>query len=287
MTKIERRVLPLVAVANKPVLSILVALMLMLFVVGCGSSGNDIVFDDPGHVTPTIEHRITVVFDEPQNQEFLPIANSLEQSGFYQRLADNFSEVFVLPKDVTLRFTELNTVNAFWNSDSNEIRIAYELISAYSELFEFDPLDPDAVTSEYIDASLYSVLHELGHCFVTLFDLPITGREEDAVDEFATLILAEIKDQNSFNALVSGMKQFYSDAGESGSVIDESAFADEHSLDKQRFYATLFLAYGSNPSAYQSFISEGILTEEKASQAPEEYKAKVRTWERLLAPFER
>lgn len=287
MTKIERRIFPSVAETNKSVLSVFVALMLTLFIVGCGSSGSDIVFDDPGNVTPTIEHRITVIFDEPQNEEFLPIANSLEQSGFYQRLADNFSEVFVLPKDVTLRFTELNTVNASWNPSSNEIQIAYELISAYSALFEFDPLDPDAVESEYIDASLHTVLHELGHCFVTLFDLPITGREDDAVDEFATLVLAEIKDQNAFNALISGMKQFYNDAGESGSVIDESAFADEHSLDKQRFYAMLFLAYGSNPSAYQSFISEGILTEEKASQAPAEYKAKARTWERLLSPFER
>lgn len=34
------------------------------------------------------------------------------------------------------------------------------------------------------------LFHELGHAFISLYDLPITGREEDAVDQFAAILLA-------------------------------------------------------------------------------------------------
>lgn len=287
MQGLRRRALLSTKLKTNSLLKHIAALMLTLFIVGCGSSGEDFNYTDIDNITPTVQHQITVVFDEPQNQAFLPIAESLEESGFYQRLAEEVSNAYILPKDITFRFTELNSVNAHYDPEKNEIAIAYELVEAYAQLFDFDPDDPDAALSEYIDASLYTALHELGHCFVDLFGLPIVGREEDAVDEFATLLLAEIGDANGFNALIAGMQQFYSDAESGGGVLSESAFADEHSLDKQRFYATLLLAYGSNPTKYHHLIASVSITPEQAAYAPEEYKRKKRTWERLLGPFER
>ena len=33
--------------------------------------------------------------------------------------------------------------------------------------------------------------HELGHCLIDVWDLPTTGREEDAVDQLAMFVLLD------------------------------------------------------------------------------------------------
>lgn len=212
---------------------------------------------------------------------------ALKQGGLYDELAQALSELFILPRDITLNFAEIGQVNALWMARTNQIVIGYELIDFFSQGMDFDRDDPEASHAAYIDASLLITMHEVGHCFVTLFDLPITGREDDAVDEFATILLSQMQNDSPFSALIKGVKQFYDMAGEPGDPIPESAFADEHSLGQQRFYATLFLAYGSNPTDYDYFVSDGTITPEQASTAVDEYQKKVRVWERLLSPFER
>ncbi len=225
---------------------------------------------------------ISVVYDRPSDSEYLHVAESLSDHGLFDRLAEALSETFLLPEDITLRFTELDEVNAYWDPQNNEITIGYELVHYYSQLFEVDLNDPEALKREYIDAAFFTVLHEVGHAFVTLLELPVTGREEDAVDEFATILLLQMDDEQAESALVSAIEQFAADSEEA--EIDESAYADEHSLDRQRYYAILYLIHGSNPEAYQYLVDEGLISEEKAEYTADEYQRKCEAWDRLLSP---
>lgn len=224
---------------------------------------------------------IAVVYDHPKNPEYQPIAEALAANGVYDHLSQELSKLFILPEDITLRFTEIGEENAYWDPATDEITVGYELIDAYSHLFEVDPNDPNAMQQEYVDAAFFTVLHEFGHALVSLLELPITGREEDAVDEFATVFLLSMNNEQAETALVSAIEQFASDAD--GAELSDSAFADEHSLDKQRFYAVVYLVHGSDPERYQSFVDDGLLPEEKAETSADEFQRKTAVWDALLA----
>lgn len=290
MKAFKPRPCPLTTTRSRSLLTKVAALILTLFIVGCGSSSDDFADINNYNPEPTpapILYKMSVVYKAPTTEDFLPIQQALEQSEFYEGLAQALSETLIFPRDVTVSFEEVGQVNAFWQAGTNQITISYELIADIAKGMDFDSSDPSASETAYINASLLVVMHEIGHCFVTLFDLPITGREDDAVDEFAAIVLSQMQNKSPFSALVAGAQWFYDSAEAWGDTPPEWLYADEHSMGKQRFYAILFLAYGSNPDAYQYLINDGIITEEQADNAVNEYKNKVKVWEQLLSPFER
>lgn len=234
-------------------------------------------------VSPEALGVITVGYDQPKKKAYKKIAKALKQSGEYDRLAERLTATYKLPHDLHIRFTELGEENAYYDPETNEITVAYELIDTYSQIFEIDKADPDAYTEELIDAGYITVFHELGHALVAMLDIPITGSEEDAVDEFAVIALLQIGDERSERALLSGIEQYSVDA-EQYEDISELDFSDEHSLDKQRFYDTLSLVYGSDPEAHADLLGEDYLPEDMAEDSQSEYERKAEIWNRLLKP---
>lgn len=230
--------------------------------------------------------KITVSYDQPRKKKHQKIARALKASGAYEKLASDFSQAYRLPVNISIRFTELGEENAYWDPETREITVGYELIDDYSEIFEYDKKDPEAYQQEVVDAAYFTVFHELGHGLVEVLNLPFTGSEEDAVDEFATIALIQQGDEQSELALISGIEQFSADA-EAYGEFDESSYSDEHSLDKQRFYDVLALVYGSDPEAHADLLGGDYLPEELAEDSEIEYERKAESWNKLLAPHMR
>ncbi|MDO8211141.1 DUF4344 domain-containing metallopeptidase [Conexibacter sp. CPCC 206217] len=135
-----------------------------------------------------------------------------------------------------------------------------------------------------IFANEFVVAHEIGHALVNVLDIPITGREEDAVDGFATYLLTDSPDfgpRSAFSAAL--LFDALSRVQEPG----ESDFADEHSLPKQRVYQFLCWIYGSNTKRYRSLVGENGLTKARAPRCKDEWRQVNRSWSRLLAPYAR
>lgn len=240
----------------------------------------------PVTATPTPEKKwgkITVSYDQPKKKKHNKIVKALKASGAYEKLAKDFGDAYKLPVNIKIRFTELGEENAYWDPETNEITVGYELVDTYSKIFEYDKKDPKAYQQEVVDAAYFTVFHELGHGLVEVLDLPTTGSEEDAVDEFATMALLQQGDEQSETALISGIEQFSADS-EAYDETDESSFSDEHSLNKQRFYDVLRLVYGSDPDAHSDLLGGDYLPEDQAEDAQVEYERKTRVWDKLLAP---
>jgi hypothetical protein len=68
-------------------------------------------------------------------------------------------------------------------------------------------------------------------------------------------------------------------------TLSRSAFADEHSLDLQRFFNIQCLVYGSDPTRYDALVSTGDLPVERAKRCPGEYDQALRAWRSLLEPW--
>lgn len=197
-----------------------------------------------------------------------------------QGLADGLNSTFALPTDVYIATDECGESNAFYESKRKQLTMCYELYAEFDELFKSEfPKESDR--DEAVGGAFTFVLfHELGHALIDVYELPITGKEEDAVDQLSTWILTDGTDDGETMA-ISGAIAF----ALLGDNQKDLPFWDEHALSQQRFYNTMCLVYGNNPKKYASFVKDGTLPKNRAGRCENEYAQIDRAWSKLLAPF--
>jgi len=190
-----------------------------------------------------------------------------------------------LPTDIAIRFEEGD--GPYYNPETLAIIINYEFVEYVTALFlqarYVDADSEEELYSAVLDVIEFILYHEIGHALVHMLDLPITGKEEDAVDALATVILTEFVDGGAEILLTAA--DVFALAAESETEFEEADFWDEHSLDIQRFYSIICWVYGSNPEQYAQLIVEEGIDEERAVSCPDEYAQKVYSWLTLLSPY--
>jgi hypothetical protein len=187
-----------------------------------------------------------------------------------------------LPFEIEVVFKDCGGPDSYYDEASHEIVICYELIDVYSELFSRTVRERTARDEAVKGAVVSMFLHEVAHALVDRWHLSITGREEDAADQFSTLML--------INDLPDGEKMALDSARsfKSLAVLEkglERDYSDPHSLDEQRFYNTICLVYGHRPERYEYLIRNGSLPMERAIECEEDYARLNRSWQTLLAPY--
>lgn len=199
-------------------------------------------------------------------------------------MAKDLNETFALPKDVTLTFAECGTVNAFYDSQKKQISICYELIADLYDTFKDIAKSEEDLDERVFGATIFIFYHEIGHAFVDVYSLPITGKEEDAVDQLSTFILADGTDEGEATAL-NGADSFLLQAQKDKQDVEDLPFYDEHSLNEQRFYNIICWVYGQNEQKYAGLVKEGLLPEERAARCNDEYRKLAQAWSTLLKPY--
>src|SRR5438128_800503 len=197
-------------------------------------------------------------------------------------IIDSLNERIALPFDIDIVFKKCDEPNAFYDDETHQITLCDELIEDYYDLFSDkikDKAKLDEVVSGVIIATLF---HEMGHALIDVWNLPITGKEEDAADQFSNLILIEEMEEGEQMALDSALSlKLDADLA----VGEEKLYWDEHSLDEQRFYDILCMLYGHNPERYAYLVKDGLLPSERAGLCKDDYAKVKKSWQMLLAPF--
>ena len=108
-----------------------------------------------------------------------------------------------LPQDIPVTFRDCGMVNAFWDTDAKALTLCYEFIQIYNTGYE-EVMGEESVFLAGADrdmvltgTTLFIMMHELGHGFIDMFALPVTGCEEDAVDQFAALMLIDADEKGT------------------------------------------------------------------------------------------
>jgi hypothetical protein len=202
-----------------------------------------------------------------------------------------------LPHDIPVTFKDCGNANAFWHREDKDITFCYELLELMHDFYPAQAkrnqlLKTLGHNTTLKATTLFILFHELGHGFVDLFDIPITGREEDAVDQFAALLLLgadppeleEPGDGLGLYALVGA--EFFSSLATETSELTNTELADVHSLGQQRYYDLLCLLVGANEKAYAPLIAPGLLVaieeiNQKPNITPEETKEILEKYEDL------
>ena len=130
------------------------------------------------------------------------------------------------------------------------------------------------------DAMIHTLYHELGHALTDILDLPVVGKEEDAVDDFATLMMISLHKKGQKRAL-SAADLFWFEGAEFEEILDEDLMG-EHSLDAQRTYQVLCLIYGSEPESYSELAADVGFDDDRMAFCEDRFLRQRRNWLRLL-----
>ncbi|VEG51856.1 Uncharacterised protein [Mycolicibacterium aurum] len=228
-----------------------------------------------------------VTYQDATTPEAIAGRDLMQGNELLEDFADDINQTLNLPYDIQLHGTQCDQANAFWSESENTITICYEDASNSQRIFtEAGDPDPDAAA---INAEYATFYHEVGHMAISVYDLPVTGREEDVADQLAAYILLTPGDDGQSDPeSVQAVKDFarvFNASGAETTEVDPGALADEHSLDMQRVYNLDCWIYGSNPDANADLVTSGQLPEDRADGCQAEWEQLDNAWSTLLDPY--
>jgi len=212
------------------------------------------------------------------------------ETGYFEGQVEYLNSLFSLPQDVEIILIECNEVNAFYDPQTRQIIMCYEFIDSVYEDFLLNY--GDEVTQDEIGLMTFDVMdfvfyHELGHALVDVYGLPITGLEENALDQFAAFFMLMTLNEEGYEGIIG--QDILFNVGTWFFIESEKqyeyVFWDVHNLDIQRFFNISCYAYGQHPEYNQDLIDDGWLPEERALNCEYEYAVLKDSWSRILSPF--
>jgi hypothetical protein len=254
-----------------------------LLAAGCGSDDNkkssgDKKSDDGPN------GKIRVVYATPRDQTER-LAKQFLQVGGTDGVAAGFTKSFKLPHNL-----KIQVVNGFvgpnYDPSKFKITLSYGFVDFTAGVLKKNypelNTDGEAFGKQLAAVDAFLLVHEFGHAFIHLFDLPILGKEEDAADAISTTFLTEEVSNGDEYAFYAA--RFFNGLSSRQRNLAPSDYFDEHSLDKQRAYSIVCLIAGSSQKDYDAVTKLGILSPERQQRCPSEYKQKVTATKSLLKP---
>ncbi|MDR7194624.1 DUF4344 domain-containing metallopeptidase [Luteimonas terrae] len=231
-------------------------------------------------------------YDVPASPDLQPIFLRVRDADLLRSLPEvqAIDGMFVLPRRLRFVTAECGEFGAFYRPGTGEVVLCYETLRTLYERGQTLQRSlglGDDYPLRYTRANLrFIVLHETGHALVHLLDLPVTGRQEDAVDQLAAILMLRFAALNETPDEVIGNLRMAANwmLSDSTGAYNLNAYADEHALGEQRYFNLQCLIYGTDPAAFAGMVDTGDLTAARAAGCEREMRQTARAWLRLLLP---
>jgi hypothetical protein len=221
--------------------------------------------------------KITVVYPGAKRPDHVITEKLFKEIKPFEAMANSYNRKFFFPRDILVVVAETGQVNCWYTADQHRVYISYEFLDFLLGLFRKVESETQA-RGDALNTLFFVALHEMGHALIGELDIPTTGREEDAVDDFAALTVLQVGGSAGDQALAAA-KWFGIMGGRSNN--GDLPYWDEHSLDMQRFYGILGIMYGADPNRF--LFAEKIIPARQLGRYRQDYPRKLMSWERLLA----
>ncbi|MGB3544588.1 DUF4344 domain-containing metallopeptidase [Rubrivirga sp.] len=216
-----------------------------------------------------------VTYDETSS--YAAIRDEVQGARRLETVVQRLNAAYPLPQNVSVSFEECGQPNAFYNPSAGAVSFCYEMMDYMSRVLG-EQVGPERLTEAIDGAYRFIMLHEVGHALTHQLDLPITGREEDVADQFATLALIRQGDKGAQSAIDGVL------ALQGRSEFGASDYAGEHSLGPQRLYNVACWVFGSDPDKYIGLVNDdGGLPVARARRCPGEFAQMEKSFDRLLS----
>ncbi|HLC67383.1 MAG TPA: DUF4344 domain-containing metallopeptidase [archaeon] len=235
-------------------------------------------FTNTGSKSPIGQFELS--YSKPTDEALQGIYNAMKQNDFFGGMLIDLNKQISLPVDILVNFTQCGSAEAFYDPQVKTVNICYEFIENMANFYAAAHIAGNANMAAINNAE-FVMYHEIGHSLIDALNLPITGREEDAADQFA--VLSVLSKGRGFDAPAAVTAVALGIQGENQDPGNLN-FWDEHSLNSQRFYNILCWLYGDNPEKYQSAV-DSLLPQERSQRCGGEFARMSNSWTRLLQPY--
>ncbi|WP_407531846.1 DUF4344 domain-containing metallopeptidase [Vibrio parahaemolyticus] len=186
-----------------------------------------------------------------KNKEEEEIRQWVINENIFEPVVEFINSEINLNRDIKVLVGEGEESDAYYSYKNFEVKISYSFILSVQNLFQkkYDDEKANLYTKDFMTFVLY---HELGHALIHTLQIPVLGKEEDAVDDFANILLI-LSDEDGQEMVISGADYFLL-SGEAQEVYDYLHLTDVHSIDEQRGYRGLSLVFGSDPEKYNEIL---------------------------------
>lgn len=221
--------------------------------------------------------KMNIVWSEGQDE----ISAQLKQGAQIEDAVRFLNQSFNLQRSITLQFGAED--GPLYDPQADEILIPYEFYKQVVGLFsELHPDEEAHQQQSAMDSVLHTLFHEFGHAAIDQFSIPVLGREEDAADALASVLLIEYYEDGTEMAL--NAAELFALESEQRGALQEQDYWDEHSLDEQRYYSTVCHVVGSDTEQYSELAETVGFSAERVESCEFEYQQLVTDWEFLLEP---
>lgn len=128
--------------------------------------------------------------------------------------------------------------------------------------------------------TLFAVYHELAHALIDLLELPVIGREEDAADGFAAIMMIPSTPDRVRDELIIAVADGWRLQGEQA---DQSPLWGEHALDEQRYFSVICWMVGSDQEGFFDFAIEAGMPLQRIEACAADFERMKTSWQGLLA----
>lgn len=215
------------------------------------------------------------------------VANHLLKSGIVRDLEEIIEKTLKVNKPINIYFVDDNTTigNAYFMPSCNCIKISFDIIKKYASNASttFTNINyGDAVNG----AMSLILMHELAHYLIYNYDIPITGKEENAADQFAimALLLASNYDVKFYNFAQLGIIGSFNDK-----PVNNREMVNVHAPTMERYYDMLTMFCGAN---LQNAKRLGLIGDKifqlptiRAINCEREYNSSAYTWRTLMKDY--
>src|SRR5437870_3369386 len=224
--------------------------------------------------------RFLVWYAKPRNSDERFLVSLVKASKLGQVMSA-LSRSLIIPRNVTIA-VKGGQAGPYYNPATHIVVLNHPFLELGVRVYSAEyPKISDYELGKALASLEYFVLfHEIGHVLVDLWNIPVLGREEDAVDGFSTIFMTEFVPDGGQIALWGA--DFFDYLGRHEGTFGQNEFANEHSLDPQRAYSIACWVYGSNPGKYGGLAA--VIPHERLVRCPTEYRKLRKAWFQFLRP---
>ena len=224
--------------------------------------------------------QISIEYEDYTDANFADQMDRVRQDDALSAMVDFVNQSVPFVEPVILRMGAED--GPLFDPQINEIWVPGEFLTEIEQRFVNAALarTPDERTDVMLDVLMHTLLHEVAHAIIAQFDIPTLGKEEDAADNLANVLLLEYAirgDEVALNAA-----DMFALEDQDVDTLQEDDFWDEHSLDIQRYYTTICHVFGANPDDNDSLVENGELSADRADRCIDEYDQISSDWLHVL-----
>jgi hypothetical protein len=213
----------------------------------------------------TQQSNVKISYDVPTNPKFTPIYERLKQRKVLEELQAFMSPVR-LPRELQVRIAQCGSENMAYKPNA-PATICYELIDRIERFVASHTRDNNLAQLVITGGFVQATLHETAHALFDVLDVPIWGREDDAADRLAAVVMMQFGDDVA-NVVMYGTQQLFrwSDQKWQG-----NAFASDVSPDYQRWFNFVCVAVAANYPQFGGLVERKIIPPQRARRCDGEY----------------